>query len=1157
MKSNIKILAASLFALSFWFQAIILKAQEGSPFQTDYFTPDESLNENYSICQDKEGVLIIANRKGVLTFDVEEWKLIKTPELPTVVAFDPKSEIVFVGCRNNAGYLQKKQTGDYEYISIASKEAGTISQIAFLKNNVFFLSQSVITRFNTRDFKETHYWKSKTNSAFMSMLVFKEKLLIDIAGSGLQELDDKGLHPFLSDFSLNGRIIFNLPYDENSLLVGASDNKCYLFNGTGVKNFQLQDQQYLADGVINDGKLLDENKVVVSTAGAGCLVFEKKTGKTLFTVNYQTGLKDDEVLALGVDRNHGIWLAHYYGLTRIDAGIPIKNYNTYKGLSGNLQSIEFLNDKLFIGTSTGIYFLDKKKDYVEYTVKVPQTVNKPETIAPSKNVSPANPATEAQNQPKETKKGFLGKLFSKKQKSEEQKTQALKEEKAEKPKSSILNFLGLGEAGHEKKSSEKKVYRLASVSHIFTKVPGFEHKCKQLILFNGKLIAATISGLFEVTETKATPIIPNIDVNFIFSVPAENSIYVCTNKGIMVATIASNKWSTSNFPIADKEPVYSFAKDVFENYWIGAESKVYKVKIKKDGSLKESKTFNFQSENRERVIVRISNKKPIFFMSSGIYSIFNDSIQPNLALSEYVGTNTKYYFTQQDFTWIRNNNQWISLSSSAEPDSVAPNYLNLFDNVNQVYSDHTSNLWVINDNTALFKIDQKGITAYQTGFSAFIKRFSGLSGETFSLYGISLDKKNHSLKIHLSAPYFIKPNSNQYQYIIKGKMKDWTEWSVNPVIDLFIMESGKYEIIVRAKNIFNKMSNEQTLVFNIKKPFYETIWFYLLCVIAGIYLIYLIIKFRERNLQKEKEILEQKVRERTKEIAEQKEEIEAQRDALSEQNVQITKQKEEIVIQSNKIALQNLEITDSIRYAKRIQTAVMPDNEIIGNILSDYFVLFRPKDIVSGDFYWINKKNDKVILAAADCTGHGVPGGFLSMLGISFLNEISAIDKDFKANEILNILRSRVKGTLNKEGHPEDETKDGMDIALCILDQKTKKMQYAGANNSLYLIRNKELKEYDADKMPIGAYIMEKESFTNNEIVLQPDDVIFLYSDGYRDQLGGPNTKRLKSNAFRNLLLEVHDKPMKKQKELLEQFFDEWKGENEQVDDIMVLGIKV
>jgi serine phosphatase RsbU (regulator of sigma subunit) len=515
-----------------------------------------------------------------------------------------------------------------------------------------------------------------------------------------------------------------------------------------------------------------------------------------------------------------------------------------------------------------------------------------------------------------------------------------------------------------------------------------------------------------------------------------------------------------------------------------------------------------------------------------------------------VGTTTKYYFTQQDYTWIRNGNKWISISVNAEPDSIAPNNLNLFDNINQIYSDQSSNLWIINNNLNLYKIDLKGISAYQSEFNVFIKRFSGISGETYSLSGVELSKSNHALKIHLSAPFFIKPNSSQYQYILKGLMADWSQWSTNPEIDLVLAKSGEYELNVRAKNIFGKISDKEALSFKIKKPFYVSWWFIILCIIATLYVISHIIKFRERNLHKGKEILEAKVHKRTRQIAEQKEYIEMQYTALALQN-------EKIMAQNNKIAEQNREIKDSIHYAKKLQTAVMPDSDAIGALLSNYFVLFRPKDIVSGDFYWIFNKNEKIILAVADCTGHGVPGGFLSMLGISFLNEISIIDKDFKANEILNLLKSRMKSTFMKEGHSEGATQDGMDIALCIVDPKANKMQYAGANNSFYIIRNKKLIEYKPDKMPIGTFLGEKASFTNHEIELQYNDLLYLFSDGFRDQMGGPAAKRLKSSGFRQLLLDVHENPMRKQKEALELFFDNWRGEFEQVDDILVFGFRI
>jgi len=285
----------------------------------------------------------------------------------------------------------------------------------------------------------------------------------------------------------------------------------------------------------------------------------------------------------------------------------------------------------------------------------------------------------------------------------------------------------------------------------------------------------------------------------------------------------------------------------------------------------------------------------------------------------------------------------------------------------------------------------------------------------------------------------------------------------------------------------------------------------------------------------EKIRLEAIVRERTQEVVAQKNEIEEQRD-------QIAHQKEEI--------------TDSITYASKIQRAVLPSTEKAHEILRDHFVLFKPRDIVSGDFYWMTENKGKVVVVAADCTGHGVPGAFMSMLGVSFLNEVVNKNEIIQANLILNELRTNVKTTLKQTGQT-GESKDGMDLALCILDYDEMKLQYSGAYNPLYLIRDGELLETKADKNPIGIYIKEKESFTNNEIDLQKGDTIYIFSDGYVDQFGGPKGQKLKSKYFKSLLLEIQNKNMDEQREFLDNYIEKWRGDIGQIDDIIVIGLRI
>jgi len=273
-------------------------------------------------------------------------------------------------------------------------------------------------------------------------------------------------------------------------------------------------------------------------------------------------------------------------------------------------------------------------------------------------------------------------------------------------------------------------------------------------------------------------------------------------------------------------------------------------------------------------------------------------------------------------------------------------------------------------------------------------------------------------------------------------------------------------------------------------------------------------------------------------------------------NTKLAQKNDEVSLQRDKIIEQNKHITDSIVYAQRIQHAILPPQDIIAQNVPDHFILFKPRDIVSGDYYWMTQIDDIIIVTAADCTGHGVPGAFMSLLGITFLNEIVHEKGIIQPHEILNQLRIRIKESLNKEGNIE-EYKDGMDMAICMIHKKTHELEYAGAYNSLYIIRDKELQEIKADKMPVGLSGRMDESFTLQKTKLQENDSFYMFSDGYPDQFGGPKDKKFMTKKFKELLIQVQDKKMDEQKEILNSTIENWKGEAEQVDDILVIGIKV
>ncbi|MFN8257940.1 MAG: SpoIIE family protein phosphatase [Bacteroidales bacterium] len=275
--------------------------------------------------------------------------------------------------------------------------------------------------------------------------------------------------------------------------------------------------------------------------------------------------------------------------------------------------------------------------------------------------------------------------------------------------------------------------------------------------------------------------------------------------------------------------------------------------------------------------------------------------------------------------------------------------------------------------------------------------------------------------------------------------------------------------------------------------------------------------------------------------------------------------RQKLEVAAKEIAEKNQNITDSINYAKKIQQSMLIPDDHIKSWFPESFVFFRPKDIVSGDFYWFNKvelaDREIVIAVAADCTGHGVPGALMSMLGISSLTEIfNSIHHTNNSVNIsslvLNRLRDKIKSSLRQTGK-EGEQKDGMDIALCIFDLKEMKLYFSGANNPIILISDNVINEVKGDRMPVGIYAGKEKEFVSHEISIKKGSMVYLFSDGIVDQFGGNDGRKFLLKNLRHLLLEISNEPVEKQKILLESALDNWKKSYDQLDDILVIGIKV
>ncbi len=450
---------------------------------------------------------------------------------------------------------------------------------------------------------------------------------------------------------------------------------------------------------------------------------------------------------------------------------------------------------------------------------------------------------------------------------------------------------------------------------------------------------------------------------------------------------------------------------------------------------------------------------------------------------------------------------------------------------------------------------------------------------------IELSNQQNDLTFKFVAIDYILPEKNQYAYKLEGYDKDWIYCKYEKSAKYTNLKPGYYTFIVKGSNndlVWNEEGSRIRIY--IKPAFYQTLAFKIALPLLILFIIFMIAWLRIRNVQRQKELLQKEVDRQTKEIRHQKDEIMKKNDILEEQKDEIMKkndvlsqQKEEIIAQRDEIEEQRQiaiaqrdeisrhkkDIEDSIHYAKRIQSAALPENKYLQLLFPEYFIFFRPRDIVSGDFYWATQKNGKLIAVAADCTGHGVPGAFMSMLGISFLHKIVNEKDVTEPDKILNRLRTNVISSLHQT--VEGEAKDGMDITVSVIDYKNMTLEIAAANNPLYFIRNQKLTEYPADKMPIAIYD-DMKPFSKHVLNFQKGDVIYMFSDGFADQFGGPKSKKFRYSALQTLFLKIHQEPMDYQKRYIEDTLSRWmefpdpytnSSQQIQIDDIIIFGIRL
>lgn len=489
-------------------------------------------------------------------------------------------------------------------------------------------------------------------------------------------------------------------------------------------------------------------------------------------------------------------------------------------------------------------------------------------------------------------------------------------------------------------------------------------------------------------------------------------------------------------------------------------------------------------------------------------------------------------------TWVSHQKSITQLTPDLEirrivtKEELAPTESSM---VSFLFKDNEGNIWIASTHHVVKfnpSIDKSSKVAPLLSISSM-----KLFGETQPmLEGLVLPYNKYDIEFKLAGISLRNPENIKYKYQLKGLSDAWRDNEGSDEIKP-TLGHGEYTLSVHAsKNGGEWTETPVTYSFSISRPFWLTWYFWVFSGLALVTGIVLFIRYRTYRLVRDKADLEQIVSERTVEIQEQKTEIERSRD---------------------EIAKYAKDITDSIKYAKRIQKAIFPAWQDVKKILPESFVFFQSKDLVSGDFYFAEKSGSKILFCAVDCTGHGVPGGFMSIVANNLLRQAIKQEGLTKPSDILEYLNLGVTNTLHQT-YEESSVKDGMDIALCCWDKDKGVIEYAGAYNPLYIFRDKELIELKGNRFPCGTFIGEEiREFTNHVIPVQKGDMVYVFSDGFADQFGGPKGKKFMVRRFRAMLKKIHTKPVVEQQEIVEKQLKSWKGNLEQIDDIVVMGVRI
>ncbi len=1091
-------------------------AQLGRAFVKHYsYEEMGAAAQNWAIVQDSSGMMYFGNTLGLVSFDGINWNLYPVANMSTLrsLAYDPSEDVLYAGSQGEIGYFQVDSFGHREYVSLMAhipeeeREFRDVWKTYLRPDGVYFQTWTQVFRWNG---KEMDMWKPE--GQFHQSFFVNNTYWIKENGVGLLLMDHDTLHlPKGGSFFADLKIYSLLPWKDDGMIAGTREGGFFLIKYQAFRDSLLitaLDEQFVSYNIENKfygGIRLSNGQYLYNTTING-VIFLGPNGQRQRVINAESGLEIDNVKSLYEDKDGSVWLATNAGVSRMDLSDPVTYLGESENLNGEVFAVNKLEGTLLAGTGQGVY--------------------------------------KFQNGSFIPIRGLEGLCWDMEKVRHKGETTLL-----------VSNESGIFQWENDQaiQITDRSAYNLeTSRAH-----PGHVLADNQILKFkNGKWEAAY---RFEGMVGDITINTEDCNANHWFST-RRHGIYQIgahdfntaayriqhydTSKGLPNLTIPRvviwecevYAWTTEGLYKFDQESHHFFFDSVLHNAITISGGRLNNIATDNDGGLWAYSGHEEISEyEMKRAYINQNGKLVVDNLAS-------------LKKSHKV--------------FLRNLHQEDSIYWLSSPEGIVRYDLSREASFQSGGGFMTTINWLPLD----VENESRIIDEFSSGQKLrFLKEKLDLPSEfAKSPQGKqTIPYRLNSAIFDFTSVFFKDAEKLTYRYKLVGKDAEWTPWVDDNSKTYFNLPEGEYQLLVESRNVYGAKGEPVSLSFEVLPPWYRTIPAYIGYLVFFALSLFIAARISAIRLRRQKKMLEKVVNERTREIRSQKDQIEQKNTELEQQKEEITATAENLKAANESIAEQNaiiekknLDITDSIQYAKYIQEAMLPQLKEISKALKDSFIFFRPKDIVSGDFFWYGENNGLKIIAAVDCTGHGVPGAFMSMLGSTLLHQVIFEQEATEADRILTLLNNGVRESLSQQ---DSQNRDGMDMALCVIDEENGTVQFAGAKNPMIMINRSEgLRSIKGDKFPIGGFQHETEvKFTRHDFKISEPTYIYLFSDGFQDQFGGPRGKKYMIRQLKGDFESMHEKNGFDQLALLEKKFNDWKGRKEQLDDILVLGFRL